>query len=324
MDLRGYFTSTIGSFPLEDSETNRERCLRDLANLGIDFPAYPQLTDMGRQFLDGLVSQGCGIILERGRYRLAGKEINVDVQPTGLEPFFWAVKYAKENNLNLKIKAAVTGPFTLASYIEVRDSVAPFNTALSDISLVEQLSQIISKVCKDVSKDASMISIDEPILSVIIGVRVPFQYNDEDIKRIFDVLRESCGSIPVGTHICGRISPKLASILLKTSMDFLSHQFYDSPENMMVYAPKDLRDNDKILSIGCVSSIKPHVESVEEILKLMMKFKDYGDCLIFTPDCGFRNLIIDGSRERGYEIAIGKLRNMVEATKRFRRIKALD
>lgn len=320
MDLRGFFTSTIGSFPLEDSEANRGRCLKDLANLEIDFPAYPQLTDMGRQFLDGLVSQGCGIILEGDRYRLAGKEINVDVQPTGLEPFLWALKYARENNLNLKIKAAITGPFTLASYIEVRDGAAPFNTALSDISLVEQLAQIISRVCKDVSKDASMISIDEPILSVIVGVRIPFRYDDKDIKRIFDALRESCGSTLAGTHVCGRISPRLASILLKTSMDFLSHQFYDSPENIMVYTPKDLRDNNKILSVGCVSSTKPRVESVEEILKLMIKFKGYGDCLIFTPDCGFRNLIVDGSRERGYEIAIRKLRNMVEATKRFREI----
>jgi methionine synthase II (cobalamin-independent) len=52
----------------------------------------------------------------------------------------------------------------------------------------------------------------------------------------------------------------------------------------------------------------------------MIRFKDYGDCLIFTPDCGFRNLIVEGSKEKGYDVAIGKLRNMVEATVKFKEL----
>jgi len=320
LKIKGFYTSTIGSFPLDDSEANRERCIKDLIDLEIDFPAYPQLTDMGKQFLDDLVRQGCGVIWENGKYKMADKSIGFITQPLGLEPFLWTVKYVRERGLAFNVKAAITGPFTLASYIEVKAGTAPFNTALSDINLVEEIMQAVSETCRATSRDASMISIDEPILGVIVGAKIPFKYTEVDVKRILNSIRDYCGETITGIHVCGRISHKLASILLGTSMDFLSHEFHDSPENMKVYSPKDLRDSGKILSIGCVSSRDPRIESVEEILKLMKMFRDYGDCLIFTPDCGFRNLIVDGSREKGYEVAINKLRNMVEATKRFREL----
>ncbi len=318
MKLKGFYTSTIGSFPLDDSESNRERCLKDLINLGIDFPVYPQLTDMGRQFLDELVKQNCGITVKGEKYMLSGSEIGLSVQPPGLEPFQWAVKYLREKNLKMNIKAAITGPFTLASYIEVGLGTTPFNTAVSNIKLIDYLAQIISESCSVASKEASMISIDEPILSVIVGKKIPFKYEEGDIIRILNALREKCGEVPVGIHVCGKISPKLADLLLKTSMDFLSHEFHDTPENLDVFNPKYLKESGKILSVGCVSSKNSYVESAQEILDLMNRFRSYGDCLIFTPDCGFRNLIVGGSKEKGYEVAIRKLRNMVEATMKFK------
>lgn len=320
MKLRGFYTSTIGSFPLDDSKSNRERCVKDLINLEIDFPAYPQLTDMGKQFLDDLVRHNCGITVKNGRYTLSGSEIGLNIQPPGLEPFQWTMKYLKEKNLKMNVKAAITGPFTLASYIELGPGTAPFNTAISNINIIDYLAQIISGSCNIASKEASMISIDEPILSVIVGKKIPFKYEEEDIIRIFNALREKCGEIPVGIHVCGKISPKLANLLLKTSMDFLSHEFHDTPENLGVFDPKYLKESGKILSVGCVSSKNPYVESTQEILDLMNRFRSYGDCLIFTPDCGFRNLIIEGSKEKGYEAAIRKLRNMVEATIKFKEI----
>jgi len=320
LKIKGFYTSTIGSFPLDDSEANRERCIKDLINLGVDFPTYPQLTDMGKQFLDDLVRQGCGVIWKNGKYEMAGKSIGFINKPLGLEPFLWTVKYVRERGLVFNVKAAITGPFTLASYIEVKAGTAPFNTALSDINLVEEIAQVLSETCRAASRDASIISIDEPILGVIVGAKISFKYAEGDIKRILNSIRDYCGDVITGIHVCGRISPKLASILLGTGMDFLSHEFHDSPENMKVYSPKDLRESGKTLSVGCVSSRNPRVESVEEILELMKMFRDYGDCLIFTPDCGFRNLIVDGSKEKGYEVALLKLRNMVEAAKRFREL----
>jgi len=316
--LKGYYTSTIGSFPLTDSEENRRRCLEDLIALGIDYPAYPQLTDMGKQFLDDLVKQDCGITLSMGEYRAARKNINVDVEPPGIEPFLWTVNYLEKKGLKAKIKAPVTGPFTLASYIVVGEERDLLNRAVADISLIEQIAEIISKSCKVISKKAEMISIDEPILSLIVGLRVIFNYGEEKIKGILNIIRESCGNVLTGVHICGKISRKLANILLETNLNFLSHEFHDTPTNIRVYSPEEVKRSGKILSVGCLSSKKPIVESVDEILRVIRKFKEFGDCIIFTPDCGFGNLIVDGSREKGYNIAIEKLRNMTLAVAKFR------
>jgi len=316
--MMGYYTSTIGSFPLLDSEVNRERCLRDLIELGIDYPAYPQLIDMEKQFLDDLASQNSGIILERGKYRLINREINVDVKPPGLEPFLWTVNYIWRRGLKVKIKAPIIGPFTLASYIRVGDGVSLFDTALSDITLVKQIAQIISETSKVVSRKAEIISIDEPILSIVVGLKIPFKYSESDVISVLNDVRNSCKSVLSGIHVCGRIAPNLANILLRTNMDFLSHEFHDTPNNIRAYSPEEVRKSGKILSVGCLSSRNPIVESVEEILAVMKKFREYGDCIIFTPDCGFRNLIVNGSREEGYKISMRKLKNMVDAAAIFR------
>ena len=321
--LDGISTSTIGTFPLEDSETNRKRCIEDLIDIGIDFPAYPQLSDMGKQFLDDLAKQDSGIIATNGKYHLKGKEINGDVSPPGLEPFFWTLRHLKERGIEKKIrlKAAITGPFTLASYIETKTGTFPSNTALSNRELVEQLAQVVSKSCNAAAKEANMISIDEPILGVIIGARMPPGYREDDIISIYNQIKGNCKGKITGTHICGRLSPTLAKTLLRTELDFLSHEFYDSPRNIGLYEPKALEENGKALSIGCVSSKNPNIESPQEILQFMEKFRDYGDNLVFTPDCGFKNLIVDGSHEEGYKISIKKLRNMVEAAEKFRVMK---
>lgn len=314
----GYYTSTIGSFPLEDSIANRERCLKDLIETGIDYPAYPQLSEMGKQFLEDLVNQNCGIYSRNGEYMLISDKIDTHVKPPGLEPFLWTTNYIKKKGLNVKIKAAITGPFTLSSYIKIDKEDSLLRTALSDITLVEQIAQIISDACGVASKEAAMISIDEPILSLIVGSRVTFKHREREIKRVLNIVRDGCGDVLTGIHVCGRIAPKLASILLETEVDFLSHEFHDTPENMKVYKPTDLKERGKILSVGCISSRKPVIESVEEILAIMKKFREYGNSLIFTPDCGFRDLVVNGSREHGYEIAIKKLKNMVKAVLIFR------
>jgi methionine synthase II (cobalamin-independent) len=320
LKVSGINTSTIGSFPLEDSVVNRRRCVEDLLNIGIDLPAYPQLLDIGRQFLNDLSKYNSGVILEEGRYKLKGQEIEQDVSPLGLEPFFWTLRYLEEIGAKeeFKLKVPITGPFTLASYIETETGQFPFNTAVSKLELVRQLARILSKVCKTVAKEASVISIDEPILGVIVGASVPFEYQEEDIYEIYNTLRKSCGPRFVGTHICGRISPRLANTLSRTELDFLSHEFHDTPENIDIYSPEELGESGKILSVGCLSSKNPRLESPKEILGVMEKFRDYGENLIFTPDCGFRLLVVNGSKQIGYKIAIAKLRNMVEALRKFK------
>jgi len=318
--LSGILTSTIGSFPLDDTVSNRKRCVDDLLDVGIDFPAYPQLRDMDKQFLEDLVIQDSGIIGEDDGYKLKSKHIKSDVPPPGLTPLLWTVEYLEKIGVRkkVKIKAPITGPFTLASYIQIGIGAFPFNTAASNPELVSQIASIVEKCCEEASKHAEMISIDEPILGIIVGSRTTFSHKENEIINILNRLKEACGERIVGTHICGRISPKLADLLLRTELDFLSHEFYDTPENMKIYSPKKLKENEKVLSVGCLSTKNPRVETPDEILEVMKRFHEYGDCLIFTPDCGFRKLLTNNlDKEKAYAVSMKKLRNLVEAAKKF-------
>jgi len=309
MILEGLYTATMGSFPLDDSVNNRTRVLEDLIALNIDFPNYPQLIDMGKQFL---------LDLEKGW------------SSPGIELFDWAVEYIKNRNLlnTVKLKACVTGVFTLASYIKIEkprsSGVMPLsNTALTDISRLEKLTVALSETCKKIGRNASMVFIDEPILSFMVGKnRILYELDEETIVQIYNRLREACGETYVGTHICGRISPLLAKILLKTNLDILSHEFHDIPDNFHLYGKKNLIETCKTLAVGCLSTKNQNVESVEEISTYIEKYtKKYGKNMVFTPDCGFRNLIVNGSKEIGYDLAIQKLKNMCKALSIYNSVK---
>jgi len=321
LQISGIFTSTIGSFTLEDTEANRKRCINDLLAVGLDYPSYPQLSEMGPQFLNDLTKHGSGVQQEKNRYRISGKIIEYNGPPLGLEPFFWATKYLDEKGLtnNVRLKAPITGPFTLASFIETKPGMFPYNTAVSDFNLVNQIAGILSESCEAASENASMISIDEPILSVLVGARTAFGYRDEDIIGVYNSLKKACGERIAGSHICGRISPKLADILLRTELGFISHEFFDTPQNITLYSPEKLRENEKVLSVGCLSTKNPRIESPKEILNFMKQFNGHKEALIFTPDCGFRKLLRNNmDTEEAYRISLSKLRNMVAALKNFK------
>ena len=319
--ISGIFTSTIGSYTLEDTEVNRKRCINDLLALGLDFPSYPQLSEMGPQFLNDLTKHGSGVKQEKNHYIIYGKKIEYDGPPLGLEPFFWITKYLNKKRLtrNIRLKAPITGPFTLASFIETKTGTFPYNTAVSEMNLVNQLAEILSESCKAASEKASMMSIDEPILSVLVGAKTAFGFRDEDIIGVYNSLRKACGDKIVGSHICGRISPKLADILLGTELDFISHEFFDTPQNITLYPPEKLRENEKVLSVGCLSTKNPRIESPREIHNLMKQFNDLKEALIFTPDCGFKKLLRNNmDTEEAYRISLSKLRNMIVAIKNFK------
>ena len=300
MRLSGLHTATIGSFPLDDSEANRARILDDLVDLGIGFPNYPQLVEMGEQFLE---------------------DIGRGVSPPGLEPFRWAVEHLRERGLGdrVRLKASVTGPFTLASYVKVEGAPSggmPLSdTALASGEEVERLAEILAESCRALGREAGMVFVDEPILSLIVGrAKILLGYEREDIVRAYNGLRRACGDVPVGSHVCGRISPLLAETLLETDLDILSHECFDAPENLAIYDRESLEEGGKTLAVGCVSTTRPRVEGVEEIRALMERAVGrYGGNLIFTPDCGFKSLIVDGSGEAGYRTALQKLGNMMKA-----------
>ena len=319
--IDGIHTSTIGSFPLEDSPESRARCMDDMIRVGIDLPNYPQLIEMGEQFLEDLITWGTGIVKRGSRYWLEGEKIEKAQLPPGLEPYLWTVKYLKERGLlgRIKLKACITGPFTLASYINIKEGFFPYNTAISDAERIRELVEILAMACERMSNSASVISIDEPLLGVVVGRSIPFSYDGEFIIKVYNRLKGACGDSFVGTHICGRISPLLADILLETELDFISHEFHDTQSNFNVYDPERFRDSGKVMAVGCVSTKNPKIESVDEILNIARRAMErFGRDLILTPDCGFRNMIVEGSREKGYTISVRKLVNLVKASSKLK------
>jgi methionine synthase II (cobalamin-independent) len=318
--IQPFATTVVGSFPLNDSIQNRIRCVEDQIAAGIDFPSFPQLVDMGEQFLDDLVKQKSGIVKKDKRYVLSGKRIYGVNEPPGLELINWAVEYIKSKGLQNKVnlKGCITGPFTLASYVNIGKGSFPFNTALTVKENVSQIADILIESCKALNGKVNLISIDEPILSIIAGSKkiVAYKGEEQDIIEIYERLKKACGHSYVGTHICGRISPTLKKILLNTSLDYLNHEFHDSPSNFEIYSREELEAANKMLAVGCVSSVNSKVETVEEIKQIIGKARRLGENLIFTPDCGFRNLIVNGSKEAGYELSVRKIENMVKAVRR--------
>lgn len=285
----GPFTATMGSFPLEDTPENREKVIQDVIKLKIDFPNYPQLQDMGTQFLH---------------------DIEQRILPPGVEPFEWTVRYLQSHKLleKVRLKACITGPFTLSSYLLTKEQ---YQTPLRNQKLME-FTKLLEETCRRISQTAQLAFIDEPILSLIFGRRrILYGYNEEDVISTFNRLRESFGEILVGTHICGRISPLLAQTLLHTDLDILSHEYHDTPQNFDLYQPNDVKKKEKTLAMGCISTKQMTVESVEEIHAFMKKATEkYGRNIMFTPDCGFGTLFIEESQRASYEIAIHKLRHL--------------
>ena len=290
----GPYTATMGSFPLEDTKENRMKVIQDLIALQIDFPNYPQLQDMGTQFLH---------------------DIEQGIHPPGIEPFEWTVQYLQRHRLTEKVrlKACITGPFTLSSYLLTKEQ---YQTPLRDQKLNE-FTNLLEETCRRIGHAAHLAFIDEPILSLIFGRRrILYGYDKEDVISTFNRLRETFGNILVGTHICGRISPLLAQTLLHTNLDILSHEYHDTPQNFNQYHPNDVQQKEKTLALGCVSTTQTTIESVEEIQAFMKKASTkYGRNIIFTPDCGFGTLFIKESQRASYEIAIQKLRHLGTAVK---------
>jgi methionine synthase II (cobalamin-independent) len=96
----------------------------------------------------------------------------------------------------------------------------------------------------------------------------------------------------------------------------LDHEFADSPGNLKAYTREELQDSAKFLAYGCVSSINPRIESVEEISTSVRNALDlFGPRIIVKPDCGFAGM---QTKAESYQIALQKLKNMSESARRVR------
>jgi methionine synthase II (cobalamin-independent) len=332
-------TTVVGSWSLINSQENMERIFNDLIKMGIDYPCYPQLTSMISQFLSPLTKEISPLEEINQKFYLSD-DFEIPKKPIALEYGKFIKNFFNNRPELLKqikgTKACLTGPITLASEIILKDKItnglkarifAEPRAVMVDW-IVEKIAEIMKQVAKEYNKmGIDIISMDEPLLGVIVGRKVLFHSEDFLIK----VLNKSISEIKSisSIHVCGRISPKCRDILLQTDVKILDHEFRTNKENFDIFQKEHLINNDKILGLGTVKSkfvpvegyeINDYVEGIYCLETYIRKaIQQYGkENLIIKPDCGFnaiKNMFKD--ENFAYEISLRKVKNMVLALKRI-------
>ncbi|MFX1519319.1 MAG: hypothetical protein ACFFCD_05315 [Promethearchaeota archaeon] len=340
-DLHGKLKTTIvDSFPLDKTQANMKLILDDQISLGIDYPAIPQLEDMGSMFLEPLAKQGCGIEVKNGVASVIG-DLTPPKEPIALSDLVWAKQYVKQTEFQNKmdgLKIYVTGPFTLAYLTKIADM-----PALLMPDIVERLSHIVSKIIQFYDREeVAIITVYEHILIFAIAqfsIEQDFALNCLDI--VFKGISKSIGAL----HVCEDAFLAAKFLLQLDNVAYLDHDFASSPENLKAYTKQELERYDKLIGYGCVAtSIDPllldsirrgkvpwekAVETEGEVKARILKAIDrYGvENIIIDPDCAFGNLKLAIPSEIAYNITFAKLKSMMDAVKTLRkefRLEVLD
>jgi len=183
----------------------------------------------------------------------------------------------------------------------------------SRAGVVKALAQVLKQSCRRLSEVGfDLINVDEPFLSVMLGRRVLFNYDERFVVEILDNVIEGISCLSA-IHICGRVTPLVKKVLLESRVDMVDHEFAGSPSNIDAYTRDELERSGKSVAYGCVSTVKPQVETVEAIsASIRYALNAFGPRIIVKPDCGFGAMLgIPGA----YEIALKKLENMVKAAR---------
>ncbi|MDG6219824.1 MAG: hypothetical protein QCI38_00055 [Candidatus Thermoplasmatota archaeon] len=188
----------------------------------------------------------------------------------------------KENRL----KAVLTGPFTLASactdeyYRNIREAAFAFAIALKEEALAVQ-------------PFVDVIQVDEPFFTD----NYP-EYGRELVETITGGLEKE-----TALHVCGDVS-KIFPHLVEFKVDLLEHEFAANPHLLDVVREYDFPQR---LGYGSVRSDSEKVEGVEWIMEHVRKALAHfpPERLVLCTDCGLRH--------QPREAAFQKLKNMVEA-----------
>jgi methionine synthase II (cobalamin-independent) len=305
----------------DEDKRNVKRAIMDKVNVGLSYPCYPQLPgspskpmNMALQFLRPLSKTNPCIQIAGQEAHLASDDIKEPADVIGVERAEYFLMFLRDHALKPAkgLKACVTGPFTLAAYLDLKNVMT---CGASKPHVVRILTDILSKSCKRLSElGFDLVSIDEPFLSVMLGRKgeVLFKYDEgfivDTLNRLLTQL--ACMS---AIHVCGRITPLVKSILLESTTDIVDHEFTGIRENVNAYTKEDLEHADKYLAYGCVSTTNPAVETVEEIsARLETASRLYENRLLVKPDCGFGGMI---GMPDAYAIVQRKLSNMIAAAK---------
>jgi methionine synthase II (cobalamin-independent) len=314
----------VGSLPVEDDfngdRRNTDQAILDKLSVGLDYPCYPQLPgsasnpmNMGLQFLIPLSKAEPKIQIRGQEAELVSDEIKLPSEPIGVERAEYFLTFLREHGLTTRVKglkACITGPFTVASYLN-RRNLMTCGTSKPDV--VKALAQVLSQSCRRLSQlGFELINVDEPFFSVMLGRKVLFNYDERFVIETLNTILAEASSLSA-IHVCGTVTPLVKEVLLKSKVDIVDHEFAGSPANIRAYSKDDLEGSGKFLAYGCVSSVKPQVETVEEIsASIRNALNAFGRRIIVKPDCGFGGMFgIPGA----YEVALRKLENMVKAAR---------
>ncbi len=339
MEKEGLFTTVVGSFPLENNKDNMIRAFEDQINVGINYPCSPQLKSMIDSFLSPLSRIIPSLKEDNGRFFLKD-DFKIPDKLIALQYGEFVVDFLN-NHPDLKeeikgTKACLTGPFTLASEIILKEKLAEgikpmvFNEprAVMEAWIIDKLAEIMKKIGKAYNEMGfNIISMDEPILGLLIGRKSYFHSEDYIIETLNKAL-SGIKRIP-SIHVCGSISPKLCEILLQTDVRILDHEFRTNEQNFDVFQKSHFENNDKYLGVGTVQTkfakgesteVDDYIEDVNFLKKYIKKaIEKYGrENLVIKPDCGFGPLKDAFGEDLGHKIAMGKLKNMVLALKEFK------
>jgi methionine synthase II (cobalamin-independent) len=332
-------TTVVGSWPLNNCNENMVRIFNDLIQIGIDYPCYPQLISMISQFLSPLSKEITQLEEINNKFYLSD-DFKIPKNLVALEyGEFINNFFNKRPELSKQIKgtkACLTGPITLASEIILKGEIAKdlkpriFTEprAVMIDWIVEKLAEIMKQLGKAYNNmGIDIISMDEPLLGILIGRKVLFHSED----FILEILNKSISEIKSlsSIHVCGRISPKCRDILLQTEVNILDHEFRTNEENFEIFQKEHLTNTDKLLALGTVKSkflpiegyeIYDYVEGINSLEAYIRKaIKQYNkENLLIKPDCGFLPLRDTFGEKNGYEIVIRKLKNMIQALKRVK------
>jgi len=338
MDKEGLFTTVVGSWPLTNKPENMVKVFSDLVSL-VDYPCYPQCINMVDQFLSPLAKSVDQLVEENGKFYLSD-DFNIPKNPIALEYGEFINKFFDERRSLLEkikgTKACLTGPLTLASEIilkgEIAQGVKPKVFSEPRAIMVDWIVEKVAEVMKQVGKayndmGIDIISMDEPLLGVLVG-RKPLFHPEDFMVEILDKSISEIKNLS-SIHVCGRISPKLRDILLQTNVKILDHEFTTNEKNFEIFQKEHFEGTDKFLALGTVktlfapkngNNIYDYVEKIDYLETYLKKaIKQYGkENLIIKPDCGFLPLKDSFGEKDGYEISIGKVKNMVKALNKIK------
>lgn len=340
MSKLSWVSTVVGSFPYANTPENMEKAFWDQINNGVDYPCYPQLVGMVEQFLDPLCGLKSGIE-KKGKQYYIEKGISVPAKPFALEYGEFVQKIFKKNpQAQTKVKgwkACLTGPFTLAGDIIIPPTLAGNQSpiifqeprALMNADLVRKLAEIMAMEAKAYdAMGATIISMDEPTLALIVGKRKTLFHADD---TIIDILNTAIAPISRSSslHVCGRVSPKLRDILLSSKVKIMDHEFTKG-DNEGVFEKRQFEREDKTLAYGVIQSSVPYqkegklenyIESPELIEQRIQKaVQDFGaENIILKPDCGFGGLLASFGSEMAPEIVRRKLNILSTKMKALRK-----